>query len=164
RPSLPSNPLNASSPNSAKIANSPRSVAETVALLDRLRRTVRDAVTRRTELEKEAALRSSRLRAQHEQAIANERARWVAETTKGNETAAAQQAAIESRTAARRNRITKALENARRQRLQPIENEESKHNFANQSGLLEAERVRDAALQDSKARHEAFTAELANEW
>lgn len=144
--------------------NSPRSVAETVALLDQLRRTVQDAVKRRDELERDAALRTNRLRAQHEQAVAGERSRWTAETAAINETATAQLKAAQTRHAARANRITKALESARRFRTQRIESEESKHNFANQAGLLEAERVRDAALAQNKSQHEAFSADLNNEW
>ncbi len=143
--------------------SSPRSVAETVALLDRLRRAVRDSVTRGDELDKDTSLRTNRLRAQFEQAIANERSRWTAETTAVNETATQKQSAAEALGATRRNRITKALENARRQRLQEIEGEESRHTLGNQDGLLEAEQVRDAELQQNKSRHETFAAELANE-
>ena len=157
------NPLNASLPNSAKTVSSPRSVAETVALLDRLRRAVRDSVTRGDELDKDTSLRTNRLRAQFEQSVANERSRWTAETTVVNKTAAQQQSAAEASGANRRNRITKALENARRQRLQEIESEESHHTLGNQDGLLEAEQLRDAELQQNKSRHETFTAELANE-
>lgn len=135
-----------------------------MALLDRLRRTVRDAVTRGQELDRDATIRINRLRAQHDQALANERTHWTVAVTAANETATKRQAALEVTWAARRNRITRAHENARRRRLQEIESEESKHNFTNQDGLLEAERVRDAELQQNKSRHEAFTAELANEW
>jgi S-DNA-T family DNA segregation ATPase FtsK/SpoIIIE len=143
--------------------SSPRSVAETVALLDRLRRAVRDSVTRGDELDKDTSLRTNRLRAQFEQAIANERSRWTTETTAVNATATQQQSAAEARGATRRNRLTKALENARRQRLQEIESEESHHTLGNQDGLLEAEQVRDAELQQNKSRHETFAAELTNE-
>ena len=60
--------------------SNPRSVSETIALLDRLRRTVRDSVKRRDELERETTLRTNRLRAQHEQALAATRDRWTADT------------------------------------------------------------------------------------
>lgn len=144
--------------------NSPRSVTETVALLDQLRRTVQDAVKRRDELERDITLRTNRLRAQQEQALAGERARWSAETATNHETAQAQLAVAQTKHAARANRIAKALDSARRFRTEHIEREESQHNFANQHGLLEAEQVRDAALAQNKTRHEAFTAELNNEW
>ncbi|MGC3958726.1 MAG: hypothetical protein QM813_12540 [Verrucomicrobiota bacterium] len=146
--------MNASLPNSAKTVNSPRSVSETIALLDRLRRTVRDSVKRRDELERETALRTNRLRAQHTQAITAERARSTAESTTGNESAAKQQATAEARGASRRQRIAKALANARRQRGQEIDNEESKHTLTNQDGLLEAERGprHRAAAKQSAAR------------
>jgi S-DNA-T family DNA segregation ATPase FtsK/SpoIIIE len=144
--------------------SSPRSVAETVALLDRLRRAVRDSVTRGDELDKDTSLRTNRLRAQFEQAVANERSRWTTETSAVNEKASQQQSTTEARGSARRNRLTKALENARRQRLQEIESEESHHTLGNQDGLLEAEQLRDAELQQNKSRHETFAAELTNEF
>ena len=143
--------------------SNPRSVSETIALLDRLRRTVRDSVKRRDELERETTLRTNRLRAQHEQALAATRDRWTADSAATNASAAQQQATVETRGAARRQRIAKALESARRQRGQEIDNEESKHTLTNQDGLLEAERVRDTELAQNKARHEGFTTELANE-
>jgi S-DNA-T family DNA segregation ATPase FtsK/SpoIIIE len=152
-----------SSPNSATTANNPRTVAATVELLDRLRRSVRDCVTRRSELEKDTALRTSRLRAQHEQALTAEQARWAAETEKANSTAAASQTAIEAIFATRKTRIAKALNNAQQERLKRIEAEEGKHTFENQSGLFEAERVRDAETLQNKSQHESFTTELTNE-
>ena len=152
-----------SSPNSAPIANSPRTVAATVELLDHLRRSVRDCVTRRSELEKDAAVRANRLRAQHEQALTTERARWAAETEKANSASAADQAVVEAIFTARKSRLTKALGNAQQQRLKQIEAEEGKHTFANQRGLLEAERVRDTETLQNKTNHESFTAQLANE-
>jgi len=152
-----------SSPNSAPTANSPRTVATTLELLERLRRSVRDSLTRRSELEKDAAVRANRLRAQHEQALTAERARWASDTEKVNATAAVEQAAVEAIYNARKTRLGKALNNAQQQRLQQIEAEEGKHTFANQRGLLDAERVRDAETFQNKTRHENFTTELANE-
>lgn len=144
--------------------NSPRSVAETVALLDQLRRTVQDAVKRRDELERDTTLRTNRLRAQQDQALANERARWTAEIANNNQATQTQLAAAQAKHTARANRIAKALDSARRTHTERIESEESQHNFANQHGLLEAEQVRDAALAQNKAHHEAFTNELNDEW
>lgn len=132
-------------------------------LLDRLRRSVRDCVTRRSELEKDTALRTTRLRAQHEQALTAEQARWAAETEKTNSTAAANQTTIEATFATRKTRIAKALNNAQQERLKRIEAEEGKHTFENQSGLFEAERVRDAETLQNKTQHESFTTELTNE-
>lgn len=152
-----------SSPNSVKIANKPRCVAETIALLDRLRRSVRDCVTRRNEIEKDTTLRTSRLRAQHEQALAAERTLWTTETEKANAATAKDQAALEAIFNTRKARLVKALNNAQQQRLKEIESEEGKHTFANQRGLLDAEKVRDAELQQNKASYEAFTTQLANE-
>jgi hypothetical protein len=127
-----------------------------VELLDRLRRSVRDCVTRRSELEKDTALRTTRLRAQHEQALTAEQARWAAETEKTNSTAAASQTAIEAIFAARKTRIAKALNNAQQERLKRIEAEEGKHTFENQSGLFEAERVRDTETLQNKTQHESL--------
>ena len=132
-------------------------------LLDRLRRSVRDCVTCRSELEKDTALRTSRLRAQHEQALTAEQARWAAETKKTNSTAAASQTAVEAIFATRKTRIAKALNNAQQERLKRIEAEEGKHTFENQSGLFEAERVRDTETLQNKTQHESFTTELTNE-
>lgn len=152
-----------SSSNSATTANNPRSVAATLALLDRLRRSVRDCVTRRGELEKDTAIRTNRLRAQHEQALTAERSRWAAETEKANSATTTEQAAVEAIFTSRKNRLTKALANTQQQRLKEIESEEGKHTFENQRGLLEAERVRDTETQQNKTNHEKFTTELANE-
>ncbi len=138
-------------------------MAETVALLDRLRRTVRETVTRREELEREATTRAHRLRAQHEQTLTAERARWAAETERLNAMAATRQAEAEVIFKSRLACLTKALANAQKHRLAEIEAEEGKHTFENQSGLFEAERVRDAQTQQNKTQHESFTAELANE-
>jgi S-DNA-T family DNA segregation ATPase FtsK/SpoIIIE len=139
------------------------SVTETMARLDRLRRTVREAVTRRTELERDTATRTARLRAQNEQALTAVRSHWAAETEKLNAAAATQQAEAEAAFNLRRARIAKALENAQRARLQQIESEEGKHTFNNQRGLLDAERVRDVETQNNKNSHEAFMSQLANE-
>jgi S-DNA-T family DNA segregation ATPase FtsK/SpoIIIE len=134
-----------------------------MARLDRLRRTVREAVTRRTELERDTATRITRLRAQNEQALTAVRSHWAAETGKLNATAATQQAEAEAAFNRRRARIAKALENAQRARWQQIESEEGKHTFNNQRGLLDAERVRDVETQNNKNSHEAFMSQLANE-
>lgn len=132
-------------------------------LLDRLRRSVRDAVTRRSELEKDSALRANRLRLQHDQALATERARWAAETEQVNAATTAAQAAIDAIYQSRKARLSKALTNAQQKRLQQIEAEEGKHTFANQRGLLEAERLRDTETQQNKTNHENFSTELINE-
>src|SRR5512147_2760461 len=76
RRSTTSNPLNESSPKSATTANDLLSVAETLALLERLRQSVREAVQRSNELEHDFTSRSHKLRAQLDQALAAERARW----------------------------------------------------------------------------------------
>ena len=52
---------------------------ESLALLDRLRRAIRDAVARATELERDFSARAQKLRAQFDQALADERARWTVE-------------------------------------------------------------------------------------
>ena len=86
------NPLNESSPKSAPTASKPLSVAETLALLDRLRQSVRDAVPRTDELERDFATRSHKLRTQFDQALANERARWAARIRSSEAAAAAAEA------------------------------------------------------------------------
>lgn len=152
-----------SSSNSAKTANKPRSVAETIALLERLRQSIRDCTTRRSELEKDAQLRTARLRAQHEQGLTAERSHWAGATETANATASAAQSATETSFNSRKNRITKALNNALKHRLNEIESEEGKHTLDNQGGLFDAEKARDADTQSNKSRYESFSNELANE-
>jgi DNA segregation ATPase FtsK/SpoIIIE, S-DNA-T family len=155
--------LNASSPKSAKTANSPLGVTATVALLDRFRRTVRETVNRRDELERDAATRTHRLRAQLDQALSQERIKNHAVLQSLQATKSARQEQLLARHQGRRSRITKALESALKKKLATIEAEEGRLTFENQRGLLEAERVRDAELAQNKTQHADFSAELANE-
>jgi hypothetical protein len=94
-------------------------------------------------------VRTNRLRAQHEQALAAERARWAAETAKQRNRRASWPPA-QAKHAARANRITKALDNAQPVSPERIESEEGKHTFANQHGLFEAEQVRDAETRRTR--------------
>jgi DNA segregation ATPase FtsK/SpoIIIE, S-DNA-T family len=134
-----------------------------MALLDRFRRTVRETVTRRDEMERDAATRVHRLRAQLDQALREERARSAAAAQTLQATITTRQAEWVARHEARRGRITKALESAQKKRLATIEAEEGRLTFENQRGLLEAERVRDAALAQGKTQHAEFIAALAAE-
>jgi S-DNA-T family DNA segregation ATPase FtsK/SpoIIIE len=134
-----------------------------VALLDRFRRTVRETVNRRDELERDAATRTHRLRAQLDQALSQERIKNHAAIQALQETNATRLEQMVARHQGRRSRITKALENALKKKLATIEAEEGRLTFENQRGLLEAERVRDADLAQNKTRHADFSAELANE-
>jgi DNA segregation ATPase FtsK/SpoIIIE, S-DNA-T family len=143
--------------------NSPLGVTATVALLDRFRRTVRETVTRRDELERDAATREHRLRAQLDQALSQERIKHHAAIQSLRETGAARQEHAVARQQARKTWITKAFDQAQKNRLAAIEAEEGRFTFENQRGLLEAERVRDAELAQNKTRHADFSAELANE-
>jgi DNA segregation ATPase FtsK/SpoIIIE, S-DNA-T family len=155
--------LNESSPKSAATANNLLSVAETLELLDRLRRSVRDAVQRTDELERDFTTRSRKLRAQFDQGLANERTRAATELDAANADVAAQQDRIKSSFNRRRTRITQALESARKTRLAEIEAEEGKFTFENQRGLLEAERTRETETQKNKTGYASFQEELANE-
>lgn len=143
--------------------NSPLGVTATVALLDRFRRTVRETVNRRDELERDAATRAHRLRAQLDQALSQERVKNHAALQSLQATNAARQEQLVARHQGRRSRITKALESALKKKLAAIEAEEGRLTFENQRGLLEAERVRDAELAQNKTRHADFSTELANE-
>jgi S-DNA-T family DNA segregation ATPase FtsK/SpoIIIE len=134
-----------------------------VALLDRFRRTVRETVNRRDELERDAATRTHRLRAQLDQALSQERIKNHAALQSLQETNSARREQLVARHQGRRSRITKALENALKKKLTTIEAEEGRLTFENQRGLLEAERVRDAELAQNKSRHADFSTELANE-
>jgi S-DNA-T family DNA segregation ATPase FtsK/SpoIIIE len=134
-----------------------------VALLDRFRRTVRETVNRRDELERDAATRTHRLRAQLDQALSQERIKNHAAVQSLQATNSTRLEQMVARHQGRRSRITKALENALKKNLATIEAEEGRLTFENQRGLLEAERVRDADLAQNKTRHADFSAELANE-
>jgi hypothetical protein len=134
-----------------------------VTLLDQLRLTGRDLVLRHEKLEREAAQRVARLQAQHQQARAAEVARAAAADQAQRTTAAQQRAHLEQRFARRRDWITRAMTRSEAQRLAAIEREEGKANFTNQSGLLEAERVRFTAVQEHKSQQAAFTTARAEE-
>jgi uncharacterized membrane protein len=157
------NPLNESSPKSATTANDLLSAGETLALLDRLRQSLREAVQRTAELDKDFTLRANKLRAQLEQSLAAERARWTTESDQLSADKATQEQHIEDRFKARKGLITRALENARAKRLAQIEGEEGKHTFDNQRELLDNERAKEVDTQKNNASYQSFTGELANE-
>jgi len=155
--------LNASSPKSAKTANDLLSVAETTARLERLRHSVREAVQRAEELERDFNTRAHKLRTQLDQALAAERARWSAATDSLNSEAAQQREQIEAAFQARTIRISRALENARARRFAEIESEEGKLTFDNQRGLLDSERLRETHTQTNNTNYQSFTNQLADE-
>ncbi|HEX5218490.1 MAG TPA: FtsK/SpoIIIE domain-containing protein [Verrucomicrobiae bacterium] len=155
--------MNESSPKSAKTANNLLNAGETLALLDRLRQSLREAVQRTAELDKDFTTRASKLRAQLEQSLAAESARWTSESENLSANKAAQQQHVEEKFLARKDRITRALENARTKRFAQIEGEEGKHTFDNQRALLDNERTKEVDTQKNKANYESFTGELANE-
>ncbi len=157
------NPLNESSTRSAPIASRLLGTVETLALLERLRQGVGDAVRRADELERDFNARSHKLRAQFEQARASEQARWAAESAAAEADVAGHRARVEASFAARKTRIARASENARKQRVAEIEREEAKHTLENQDGILEAKRVYEAETQKNQAHHAAFTNQLADE-
>ncbi|MCL4789740.1 MAG: ATP-binding protein [Verrucomicrobia bacterium] len=138
------------------------STAETLDLLDRLRRAVRDITSRANELKRDFATRSTRLRAQFEQAIASERLRWNTETETEKTAAAAARERTEAAFRTREARIATARENTRKRRLAEIEDSEGKRTVATQHGLLDADRARDAEHQRNQAKHDAFLARLAD--
>lgn len=143
--------------------NKPRSVTEIIAQLERLRRETHACVTRRRELETEAALRAHQLQAQDKQAAASEREHWKSATERIETNAATNQAHQESYYSQRQERLRRALENARLQRQREAEQLESKNTFDNQQGILAAEQRRDEATRQNQVSHEQFSAELANE-
>jgi hypothetical protein len=155
--------LNASSPNSATTANSPAGAGDTVAQLNRLRLAVRGTVERTRETERDFALRSAKLRAQHEQALAAERARHAAELESATTAFTTSRAHIETVFATRKGRINTAQENARKSRQAEIDAEESRNTIELQHAILEADRTRDADTQKNQARHTDLTTLLANE-
>ncbi len=155
--------MNESSPKSTKTANELLSVAETVALLERLRQSVQDAVQRSAELERDFTTRAHKLKAQLDQALATERTRWSSLADQANADAAQERERLEATFRARQTRITKALENARTQRFAEIEGEEGKLTFDNQRGLLDSERLRETHTQTNNANFQSFTSQLADE-
>ena len=132
-------------------------------MLDRLREAVRDLVTRAGELQRDFTTRSNRLRAQFEQASSGERARWTLEIEAEKADAASKRAQSESTFEARKQRIAKAHESARKHRQAEIERKESERTVETQHDLLEADHTRDGNHQRNKANYEAFTARLAEE-
>ena len=136
---------------------------ETLALLDRLRSAIRDAVTRAAELERDFAARANKLRAQFDEAMATERTKWTAENEAEQTEAVARRQRAEAHHAARQKRISRAQENARKQKLAEIEGAEGKNTFEIQRAQLEADRVRDSDNQNNKTKHEDFNTRLAEQ-
>ena len=158
------NPLNESSTKFAPTASKLPGVAETLVRLERLRQSVGDAVRQADEVERDFSTRSHKLRSQFEQARANEPVREAAALEAANAAAVGKRERVEASFAARKTRIARASEGARKQRVAEIEGEESKHTLENQGGLLEAEQVRQADTQKNQTHHAAFTNQLANEY
>ena len=157
------NPLSESSIKSAPTASRLADTAETLARLARLRQSVGHAVRQTAELERDFNARAHKLRTQFESARASERARAAAAVAAAKAAAAGQQELIEAAFAARKARIARATEGARKRRLAEIEAEAGKYTLENQDGLLEAKRVRDADTQRNETDHAAFVNQLADE-
>ncbi|MEI2726262.1 MAG: FtsK/SpoIIIE domain-containing protein [Verrucomicrobiota bacterium] len=155
--------MNEFSPRSTPTASKLLSTAETLALLERLRQGMGDAVHRTDELERDFSARSHKLRSQFEQARATERMRGAAEIAAAEADLAANRERVEASFAVRKARIARAGESAQKQRLAEIEGEESKHTLENQDGLFEAKHVYEADTQNNKTRHAAFANQLADE-
>jgi DNA segregation ATPase FtsK/SpoIIIE, S-DNA-T family len=136
---------------------------QALALLDRLRLAIREAIARAEELERDFSARNRKLRAQFDEAMAAERTRWTAENEAEQTEAAARRQCAEAHHAARQKRIARAFENARKQKVAEIEGAEGKKTFEIQRDQLEADRVRDSDTQDNKNNYENFNARLAEQ-
>lgn len=136
------------------------SAPQTLELLDRLRKAIREVATRAAEHKRDFTVRTAKLQAQFEQAAERERAEALAriETEKQNE--AAKRAQIEAHFSARAARIMKAAHTARERRQAEIESEEGRRTFEIQRDLLQAERQRDADLQQANTTLEEFNTRL----
>ena len=88
-----------------------------------------DSAVRTSELERDFAMRSHKLRTQFESALAAEKLRGQTESESANADVIAQQNRVEASFTRRKIRITAALENARKKRFIQIEAEEGKHTF-----------------------------------
>ena len=139
------------------------SVAQTIELLARVRQGMSDSAVRTSELDRDFAMRSHKLRVQFETEMATEKSRAQSKSNSANADAIEQQKQVEASFIKRKARIAAALDNARKKRFSQIEAEEGRHTFENQSHILEAERAREADTKKNKATHESFTAALANE-
>jgi hypothetical protein len=137
------------------------SAAQTLTNLDRLRHAIRDAVTRGEQATREHKTRSERLRAQFAVAIEGERSRFATEMETERSAAEELRNRIEAYFASRKVRLSRAHTSARQRKLAEIDAEESRHTFAIQRDLLEADRVREADSAANKAFLESMTAQLA---
>jgi hypothetical protein len=144
-------------------ANKPTGACETLARIGRLRHAVGEAVQHAQAARQEFDSRSARLRAQREQALEAERRRAAKATEDLRAAAGAERLRIEDRFQARSRRLTRALDSARQNKLKEIEAEESRHTFAIQRDLLEADRKRETDTSSNKAHHDDFVAQLAQE-
>jgi hypothetical protein len=144
-------------------ANNLASAAATLRALGQLRQSVREAVTRADQATREFKTRAERLRLQHEQAIEGERSRFASEMEAARVGSEDRRHVVEAHFVTRKATLGRALGGARQRKLAEIDAEESRHTFAIQRDLLEADRVRDADTASNKATREAFLGRLAAE-
>jgi len=129
--------------------------------LGELRDRMRDVITRVAAAEKDHAVRTARVRAQHDQALEAERSRFASEMESTRTDTETRRNEVESQYASRKARLTRALGSARIAKMGEIDAEESRHTFAIQRDLLEADRIREEATAANKKRYESFNATLA---
>jgi len=154
-------PLNEPSTKSAPIANNLAGVDAIIERVRQLRDRVQDVITRAAAAEKDYSTRAARLQAQSEQALEAERSRFASEMEAARASAQMRRNEVESQYASRKARLTKALGNTRIKKMADIDAEESRHTFAIQRDLLEADRVRETDVAASKTHYETFNANLA---
>ncbi|MEY4386553.1 MAG: hypothetical protein RLY20_1836, partial [Verrucomicrobiota bacterium] len=146
-----------------KTANNLASAATTLAALGQLRQSIRDAVMHGSQADREFKTRADKLRAQHELAIEGERSRFASEMDAARSGSEARRNEIEAYFVTRKSTLARSLGNARQRKMGEIDAEESRHTFAIQRDLLEADRVRETDTANNKATREAFVTRLASE-
>ncbi len=155
--------LNELLPKSEATASELLSANETLALLERLRKAVHDAVTRANQLESDFKTASARLQSQFEYSLENEKARWTSQSDAEKTGSAQTRERIQATYTSRKARIARALENSRKRRIGQVDNEESTKTVEVQHALLEADRKRDADTEANKTNHADLTARLTEE-
>ncbi len=144
------------------MSNHPGAI-KTLELLESLRATVRESVATEEKLNHEARMKTGRERQRLEQAVEEQSAWLTAETARVEAAFQTAKTREESRYTKRKGIISKARSNSKDQMAARIERAGGAQKHRLQLELLEAERLRDAALADATVTEGQFSADLEGE-
>ena len=135
-------------------------VNETLALLDKLKQTVRDFAAREEKLESDYHNRSAAAHNQYETQNETLETDWEAALATAEEDLKATRKRAEAVTENRKQRIDRAYKNTRNKASKGVEVRDTQWREQVQSGLVEAEQQRDSSLAAAASANESFHQKL----